>query len=301
MDDTFNTLFADLDHELPSLQEVARKDSDIPQPEDTDAALFKQALVKNRKQKKAPPREEPRKNRLSAARTEGMPLCEHEAFKTMKEKKWTPKKQHKKPAHPKSSRQTGKQTDDHTLFGTAMAGVAPLGTRGRQIAPKPEPVTPAHSLRDSEQDSLYKDIHFQVEYTNAFVQAHVQGLDPLVLGKMRAGHYSPEGHLDLHGQNIIQAYASMTEFLRTSYNKSMRCVLLIPGRGKNSPNGYGVLREKVQTWLTRAPFKRVVLAFCTAQPKHGGSGAMYVLLRKFKKHSKKIHWNRTPSDEDLFF
>jgi len=55
-----------------------------------------------------------------------------------------------------------------------------------------------------------------------------------------------------------------------------------------------VLRERLQAWLTRDPFKRIVLAFCTALPKHGGAGALYVLLRKRKKDGK-INWERWAS------
>ena len=97
-----------------------------------------------------------------------------------------------------------------------------------------------------------------------------------------------------------EAYAALTTFIKMSYNKGKRTVLLIPGRGKNSPEGYSVLRDSLERWLTRNPFKRVVLAFCTAQPKDGGAGALYVLLRKYKKSRGKIQWDRTPSDPDLF-
>ena len=63
----------------------------------------------------------------------------------------------------------------------------------------------------------------------------------------------------------------------------MRCVIVVPGRGRNSPDGIGILREKLKLWFTQEPFKRVVLAFCTARPHDGGPGSLYVLLRKYKK------------------
>lgn len=53
----------------------------------------------------------------------------------------------------------------------------------------------------------------------------------------------------------------------------------------------GVLREKLQSWLTQDPFKRVVLAFCTAQSHDGGPGSVYVLLRKYRKKGR-IYWER---------
>jgi DNA-nicking Smr family endonuclease len=51
-----------------------------------------------------------------------------------------------------------------------------------------------------------------------------------------------------------------------------------------------VLKEELKTWLTRDPLKRVVLAFVTALPRHGGAGALYVLLRKYKKIKGKVRW-----------
>ena len=52
------------------------------------------------------------------------------------------------------------------------------------------------------------------------------------------------------------------------------------------------LEEELKAWLTRDPLKRVVLAFATALPRHGGAGALYVLLRKFKKSKGKVRFER---------
>lgn len=80
-----------------------------------------------------------------------------------------------------------------------------------------------------------------------------------------------------------QAHESLLFFIRESYLQGHRCILVVTGRGINSPGGQSILRRETETWLTRDPLKRVVLAFCTAQPKDGGAGAIYVLLRKQKK------------------
>ncbi|MFV0347378.1 MAG: Smr/MutS family protein [Halodesulfovibrio sp.] len=193
-------------------------------------------------------------------------------------------------------------TEEDTFL-QAMEGVSGITSRGRDIRKRPEPVRKgqgaAHAAQ-ALQDLLDGTIEFQLEYSEEFIQGHVTGFDPMVLGKLRSGQYSPEGHLDLHGMVAQEAYDAMVAFMRMAYTKGMRTVLLIPGRGRNSPEGFGVLREKVQHWLTRDPFKRVVLAFCTAQPRDGGAGAVYVMLRKLKKSHGKIQWERTPSDPDLF-
>lgn len=190
--------------------------------------------------------------------------------------------------------------DDEFLFVEAMNAVAPLKSSGRAIAPPPLAssaiVTPSNPL----QDFMDGKVEFSLAHTDEYVEGHVLGLDPAVIVKMRAGGYSFEAHLDLHGLNAVQAFDALVAFLRSSYQRGLRNVLIIPGRGKNSPDGFGLLRDKVQEWFTQDPFKRVVLAFCTALPRHGGPGALYVLLRKFKKSRGKVFWDKRPSDPDLF-
>ena len=92
----------------------------------------------------------------------------------------------------------------------------------------------------------------------------------------------------------------MVGFFRSAYYKGVRTALVVTGRGLNSPNGVPVLRFKVQQWLTQEPFRRVVLAFCTAKREDGGPGALYVLLRKYRKNSGKVRWDAMPADPDLF-
>lgn len=189
--------------------------------------------------------------------------------------------------------------DDTGLFDRAMEGVAPVRARGRETLPPPKPVPETMADVNRMDEILSGKLEFSLEYTDEFIQGHVMGFDPLILGKLRAGAYSPEGHVDLHGQNLEQAFPTLAEFIKHAYQSGKRHVLVVTGRGKNSPGGTPVLRERVQAWFTREPFKRVVLAFCTAKPGDGGAGALYVLLRKRKKNQGKIIWDRTPSEEEL--
>ena len=193
------------------------------------------------------------------------------------------------------------ELDDGGLFAKAMDGVAPIRARGRETTPPPKPAREPMADVAFMDDMLSAKLEFSLEYTDEYVQGHVLGFDPLILAKLRSGAYSPEGHIDLHGQNLEQAYAALAAFVRHSYHSGKRHVLVVTGRGKNSPGGTPVLRERVQAWFTREPFKRVVLAFCSAKPGDGGAGALYLLLRRRKKSQGKIIWDRTPSEEDLFY
>ncbi len=201
------------------------------------------------------------------------------------------------------------------LFSRAMQGVLPLeanqGKRqqGRQVAagpPEPEEARKERKKREESEvtaqlaDLVSGKVEFSLDLTDEYIQGHVTGLDTKTIVRLKSGYYSPERHFDMHGMNTEQAFFGLVEFIRENYLQGRRCLLLIPGRGKNSPEGFGVLREKVQSWLTRDPLKRVVLAFCTALPKHGGAGALYVLLRK-NKGKGKINWERLPVDlQDMF-
>ncbi len=189
--------------------------------------------------------------------------------------------------------------DEDAIFMQAMGQVQALQGRGRDIAPAPEAASPPPQSHLSLQDFMEGKLEFALSFTDEYIEGHVVGLDQMIMNKLRAGSLSPEGHLDLHGLNAVQAFEALRGFLRGSWYKGLRTVLVVPGRGRNSPDGIGILREKLQLWLTEEPLKRVVLAFCTAQAHDGGPGSVYVLLRKYRKKGR-IYWERLPADSDLY-
>lgn len=199
--------------------------------------------------------------------------------------------------------------DDAALFAQAMSDVVPLSKnlKGRRIA---SPVPPRKSPWPDEQGSgedcwvanylrnlVQGRVEFELSYSEEYMHGHIHGLDRKILEKLKAGQFSVESHLDLHGYNALQARDAAYDYLRVQYQLGRRCVLLIPGRGRNSPGGQALIREELPLWMTRDPLRRVILAFCTALPQHGGAGAVYVLLRKRKKTQGKIRWDLPASME----
>jgi DNA-nicking Smr family endonuclease len=83
-----------------------------------------------------------------------------------------------------------------------------------------------------------------------------------------------QGRIDLHGLTRDAAHARLQEFLAASYARGHRCLLIITGKGA------GVLRSEVRRILAEPPLSGIVLRFYPAQPRHGGDGAFYVLLRR---------------------
>lgn len=190
------------------------------------------------------------------------------------------------------------QDDESAAFLQAMGDARPLKGKGREIAPPAEAATPPPGSDLSFQELLEGSLEFAVSHSDEYLEGHVVGLDPLIMGRLRSGSLSPEAHLDLHGLNAAQAFEALRDFMRGAWYKSLRVVLVVTGRGRNSPQGQAVLRQKLQLWLTQEPFKRAVLAFCTARPHDGGPGSVYVLVRKFRKKGR-IFWERMPMDPDL--
>ncbi len=191
------------------------------------------------------------------------------------------------------------QSKDSEAFSKAMQDVLPLQGKGRDVIPWIGPSMTPEQRQECFASMMEKSFEFSLSLKGEYLEGYVVGIDELTMNNLRRGVYSPEAHFDLHGLNAMQAYTALVGFFKTAWFKGLRTVLLVPGRGKNSPNGFGVLRDKLQLWLTQEPFKRVVLAFCTAQPTDGGAGTMYVLLRKQKKKGK-INWERMPADPDLY-
>jgi len=102
------------------------------------------------------------------------------------------------------------------------------------------------------------------------------GVQHSVLRKLRTGRISIEAELDLHGHTVAEAERELRAFVRSQFVAGRRAVRVIHGKGIGSPEGKSVLKEKVRNWLRQ---NDAVLAFCTAGPDSGGSGAVHVLLK----------------------
>ncbi len=196
---------------------------------------------------------------------------------------------------------TGEEDESLRDFLKAVKGTCPLHSGGRDVPLETEPQTmPPAEQRHPLQDFMEGKVEFSVVSTDEYAEGHVVGLDLSLVGQLRARQFSPEAHIDLHGLNSAQAFHTLVGFFRSAYYKGVRVALIVTGRGRNSPNGAPVLRGRVQEWFMHDPFKRVVLAFCSAKQEDGGTGAFYVLLRRYKKNSGKIRWDIMPSDPDLY-
>ncbi|KEZ77028.1 Smr/MutS family protein [Salinisphaera hydrothermalis] len=104
-----------------------------------------------------------------------------------------------------------------------------------------------------------------------------EGVQHAVIRRLRRGHYRCQAEIDLHGMVVDVARQCLGEFLHEALERGYRCVRVIHGKGLRSGNRGPVLKIKVAGWLRQ---REEVLAYASARPVDGGTGALYVLLRK---------------------
>jgi DNA-nicking Smr family endonuclease len=115
-----------------------------------------------------------------------------------------------------------------------------------------------------------------------------QGLDKRTVQRLRRGKMPVEGRLDLHGMTQSQAYGALMRFIAASQVMNRRMVLVITGKGwdpmaRRPEEAIGVLRRIVPRWLVSPPLNSHVVGVSDAHPKDGGTGALYVLLRRSRR------------------
>lgn len=100
------------------------------------------------------------------------------------------------------------------------------------------------------------------------------------------GKLRPEARIDLHGMTLAAAKAELTGFILSAQASGRRLVLVITGKGRGDigplPTRSGALRHEVPHWLHMAPMAGAVMQVVPAHFRHGGGGAYYVWLRRFR-------------------
>jgi DNA-nicking Smr family endonuclease len=102
------------------------------------------------------------------------------------------------------------------------------------------------------------------------------GVQRGVFSRLKAGKYPIEASLDLHRHTVKQSRSALFEFLNTAFARRWRTVIIAHGRGEKSPTPARI-KSYVAAWLVEVPH---VIAFHSARSNQGGTGALYVLLKK---------------------
>jgi DNA-nicking Smr family endonuclease len=179
---------------------------------------------------------------------------------------------------------------DADLFAKAMADVKPLESRKRpRVIPTAKPEGP---LKPKERflAALGMTAAPKPKPPEPELQADAKGFDRDVDRALSRGKLDPEARLDLHGMTLATAERAVARFLEQATAQEWRVVLIITGKGYRRENGRvveGRIRAEFVGWLNRAENRARIRAVRAAHPRHGGSGAFYVLLRRRSAASKR--------------
>lgn len=188
---------------------------------------------------------------------------------------------------------TDKLTDeqkDKLFFKQQMAEVQPLkkhSKNDRIVIKKPvrrSAVTPQTSkprqaklAPSSSSKPLFTQAIENVEAADAILFAR-SGVQKKVIHRLSKDRFPIEGTLDLHGMTVSEAEEALALFLKKAYQNRWRVIRIIHGKGRRScTTSAPVLKNWLNRWLRE---QAIVMAFCSARFYHGGTGAIYVLLKK---------------------
>lgn len=170
--------------------------------------------------------------------------------------------------------------DDDLDFRSQMAGVRPRATPSR-VAPERAPPPPRPLSREADERAVLEEllrgpIEPDTLECGDTLLYRAAGVQDAVVRRLRRGSYRVGADVDLHGLNRNAAQLAVNEFLAACQDRGVRCVRIVHGKGNGSPNTGPVIKALLDGWLRR---RSDVIAFCSARPADGGTGAVYVLLR----------------------
>ncbi|MCS6927260.1 MAG: Smr/MutS family endonuclease, partial [Candidatus Binatia bacterium] len=169
----------------------------------------------------------------------------HSPFRDLQKKLKLPEKPlvpPKPPAPPPSVPSPSPAEDDEDLFLRAMQDVTPLKKTGHtRVSSSPPPLLRRSQL-ESEHEALAElyDLvagrrGFDITDTDEYIEGRIIGLDTTLVHKLRNGVFSRQAYIDLHGMTAEAAQLEVERFLLQAVRDGLRCVLIIHGRGRNSP------------------------------------------------------------------
>ena len=126
-------------------------------------------------------------------------------------------------------------------------------------------------------ESLNVDIDLQEENNSDILRFHRSNITPKIMKKLSRGTFSVQSELDLHGMTSNEASLVLKLFISESVQDGLTCVRVIHGKGLGSGPRGPVIKQQVNRLLRRWD---QVLAFISARQVDGGTGAVYVLLKK---------------------
>jgi len=176
------------------------------------------------------------------------------------------------------------QDDDFSLFQAAVRGVKPI-THDRAETGKPRNnrqqiaerrANASMSTEAIRVDGLSDQFVIDVGAEDELYWAR-DGVQDGQMRKLKAGQIAFEGSLDLHGLTVEKARQQLWDFIAEATRYEIRCVRVTHGKAARLDGKRPLIKSHVHTWLRQHP---QVLGFASCLPRHGGTGALYVMLKR---------------------
>ncbi len=171
--------------------------------------------------------------------------------------------------------------EEAALWARVVASVEPL-ERVAELPSTPEPArAPAKAgaeLRSAER--LTVTLRPAPEHTGARPNPPANTLDGSWDRRLSRGLVSPDFAVDLHGHNLESAYRTLDAGLAQAVGQGARVLLLVTGKARDPASGRGTIRAAVGDWLAASRHSAAIAAVRGAHPRHGGAGALYIVLRR---------------------
>jgi DNA-nicking Smr family endonuclease len=144
---------------------------------------------------------------------------------------------------------------------------------------RPFPLPPEKNPDPANEEPELVDLNIETGEALEFVRP---GIQKRLFQELRRGHLAPQETLDLHGLRVSEARLELTRFLAFARHHQLRVIQIVHGKGFGSATQQPVLKQKVNQWLRQ---RAEVLAFCSATRFDGGTGAVYVLLKRNRERN----------------
>jgi DNA-nicking Smr family endonuclease len=170
--------------------------------------------------------------------------------------------------------------EDIQLFRSSVGKVKQVAHD--RIIPARRPISPKPVFREMDEAEALRDMlseHFDpADMETGEELLYIRpGLQHRTLKKLRRGMFMVNAELDLHGMTVPIARNAIAGFLHECLRRRIQCVRIIHGKGLGSRHRGPVLKQKVGHWLQQ---RDEVLAYSSARAYDGGTGAVYVLLKR---------------------
>lgn len=175
--------------------------------------------------------------------------------------------------------------DDISLFKQQMRGVKPIKYDKADLNKKVKNKQQLKVLRENAANSLTKELiidglsdQFVIDVEpEEFLYWASNGVQESQMRRLKAGQIPFAGTIDLHGLTVDQSRQLLWDFLEEATQLEIRCVRVTHGKALRKDKSKPILKSYINTWLRQHP---QILGFCSCQPKHGGTGAVYILLKR---------------------